>query len=344
LVGEFVAIDGCLFAITDIRETAMRFLSTNQVVLEELPSSFSPESVASGVLTVPGSIIGVKVSPDGRFAALAWGPTFQFVDIRLIDLQSGKVCREIAGASWPIALTDKQICRCLSSSPPRVVVESIVAADKFAELELRGEFLDEITVSNLGHVLVCISFESQPKRKATPKTITVQDDNTGQSFQMPGIELPPASPQEARSRRFESFTYVRIFRMEGWSLVWEGVVGSHRVRRATLNEATGMLEIEWNTGEKNWITTESIPLDSLEGGAVTTQADPKFALSSLEPFTAIIDTRTNHVAAWWPALLSSTAASSQDGRIWVGAAKGSSFADSFRIEDTDEMLAEGKDR
>lgn len=331
LVGRFVEAENSLFAITDVRETAMRFEDTIQIAAEELPQML-PLNASSSAFTVPGSIIGVQICPSGDFCAVAWGPTLQFVAVRLIDLNSGAVLREIARASWTVAMDEDRVMYCLGDSPPRLQVETLADGLTFADCELPGEFLDYMFVTSSGNHVVCLTFESRKRPEAPRKTVTVRDESTGRTFQMPDIELPPRTPFEARHGQFDSFAYATIFDLRNRSLAWQECIGANRVRRAELREVDGILEVEWNSGDKHWTTEHAIP--SIAIAAATTELQSRFSLESSGAFTAVRDKSLNRVIAWWPSRFR-TFAGSRDGYTWLGAAERSSFATAFRIEVTD---------
>jgi WD40 repeat protein len=332
LAGEFVRIEDSLFAVTDIRETAMRFLPTNQIVLEELPRQFPTKEPKSNVFTMPGSIIGVSICPSGRFVAVAWGPSYQFARIRLIDLQSGRMCRELSSeGAWPVVLTDERMIYC-SADPLTVTIEAIQGDGAKTELDLSGEWMDQMAVSASGRFLICLSFESRPKPKSPPTPITVHDEKTGCTFQMPGIDLPPRTPFEARHGQFDSFAYATIYELDRYSLVWQECVGAHRVSHAYLNETDGVLEIEWNADDRHWKTEHTLPTGMFGGStAGNSERQMRFSLESSGAFTDVWDGSPDRVVAWWPSRFRVFAVS-QDRLTWVGAAEGSSFAEVFRLE------------
>ena len=336
LVGRFVEAENSLFAITDVRETAMRFEDTIQIAAEELPRQL-PLIDSSTAFTVPGSIIGIQVSPSGRFCAVAWGPTFQFVAVRLIDLNSGASLREIARASWPVKLYEDRVMYGLGDSPPRLQVETLADGRTLADLELPGEFLDDMFVSPSGHHVICLTFESRKRPEAPPKTITVRDESTGRTCQMPDIELPPRTPFEAKHGQFDSFAYATIFDLRNHSLVWQECIGANRVRRAVLREGDEILVVEWTAGDKHWKTEHAIPSVVIAAAPGKSHPQSRFSPEPSGAFTAVRDKSSDRVIAWWPARLR-TFAGSRDGYTWVGATERSSFATAFRIELTDSAI------
>ena len=287
----------------------------------------------ANIFSMPGSIVGVRISPNGRFVALAWGPSYQFARIRLIDLESGRMCRELTHeGAWPVVLTDERMIYGSAESPLTVTIEPIHGDGAKTELELNGVHLEQMTVSASGRFLICLSFESHSKSKTPPTPITVHDEKTGRSFLMPGIDLPPRTPFEARHGQFDSFAFATVFDLSNYTLVWQECIGANRARHVELREGDGTLVVEWSSGDKHWKTEHVISSVVIASANTAASASLlRFSLESSGEFTAVRDRDVDRIVGWWPSRFKVFAVS-RDGQTWVGAAESSSFANAFRID------------
>jgi len=232
-----------------------------------------------------------------------------------------------------VAMDEGRVMYCLGDSPPRLQVETLADGRTLADCELPGEFLDYMFVTSSGCHLVCLTFESRKRRETSRKTVTVLDESTGQTFQMPEIELPPKTPFEARHGQFDSFAYATFFDLSNHSLVWQECIGANRARHAELREGDGILEVEWITGDKHWKTEHAIPSIVIASATTTgtSETQSRFFLESSGAFTAVRDSEVDRIVAWWSSRLK-VFARSRDGQTWVGAAESSSFANAFRVD------------